>query len=252
MSIKAATKYQLGDFKKYLMTYYLVVLLTVVFFTLLFQVSVNGVSGTYLNLEFITAIFLLNCGLNTFKVNFLMMMQNGISRKTMFIGTSITFLMVSIFMSILDRVIAVITGLFTQSTEGVYLKGIYDFIFSRRMASLGGILFELEAILITFSMYMAVVVAGYFITTLYYRMNKGLKIIVSVGVPVTLIIILPIADSKVFNGQIAKLVSKLFTFIFGASGSNPNPYNLLLVCVMGIIITLGLSWLLVKKAVDKN
>lgn len=252
MNIKATTKYQLGEFKKYLATYYLVILSTFVFFTMFFQVSGGVVSGANFGLEFITAIFLFNCGLNSFKVNFLMMMQNGISRKTMFIGSSITFLLVSLFMSIIDRGIAVITNFFTKTIGGLSFKGLYDVVFSYRIAKFNGLLFELEAILIVCAMYMAALIAGYFITTLYYRMNKALKIIVSVVVPVTLIIILPLADSMVFNGKIGNLVSKLFVFIFGESGSNPSPYNMLLVCVMVIIITMGLSWLLVKKAVDKN
>lgn len=252
MNIKATTKYQLSDLKKSLGTYYLVILLVVVFFTLIDKLWGNDGSGTYNGFEFTTIIFLFVCGLNSFKGNFLMMIQNGISRKTMFIGASITFLSVSMFMSIIDRGLAIFIDLITKSIDGMYFKGFYDIIYSHRMASLSGILFELEAIFITFMMYIAAILAGYFITTLYYRMNKALRVIVSVGVPVTIIFILPLTDGMVFNGGIGNLISKLFAFIFGESGSNPSPYNMLLVCAVGSIIALGLSWLLVKKAVDKN
>lgn len=250
MNIKATTKYQLREYKKSLGSYYLIVLLIVVLFTVLDRMWGSEGSGSYNGFEFATIIFLFICGLNSFKGTFLMMMQNGISRKSMFIGASITFLSVSMLMSVIDRVIAMVVDLITKAIGGLSYEGFYDLVYSHRMPK--GILFELEGILVTCAMYAAAVTAGYFITTLYYRMNKALKVIVSVGVPVTLFFILPLVDSMFFNGIIGDLVLKLFYFIFGDFHGKANPYNMLLVCIISSIIALGLSWLLVKRAVDKN
>lgn len=252
MNIKATSKYQLNDFKKSLSTYYLVILLIIVFITVVDRIFGSNGSGNYNGFEFATVVFLFICGLNSFKDTFLMMLQNGVSRKSMFIGSSITFLSVSVLMTILDRAIASFGNLISNAIGGLSYTGFYDIIYSHRKLELNGLSYQLEALFITWMIYAAAVIVGYFITTLYYRMNKALKIIVSAGVPVTILFILPLLDSMVLGGKISVGVIKFFEFTFGSPGGKANPYNMLIVCIITIIAALLFSWLLVKRAVDKN
>lgn len=252
VNIKTASKYQINDYKKSIKIYYLVIMLIIVFFTVLDKVWGNEGNGSYNGFETSAIIFLFICGLNSFKGTFFMMLQNGVSRKSMFIGNSLSILTVGMVMAVLDRVISVSANLISKVIGGLAYVGFYDLAYSNRSAELNSIVFQLEAILITCIIYTTATVVGYFVTILYYRMNTALKVIVSIGVPASILFIIPLIDSMIFDGKIIAFTGKFFSFIFGGPEGNPNPYNILLVCVIGIIIVQGLTWLLVRKAVDKN
>jgi len=207
-------------------------------------------NGTYTlgGYEFLTCIFLFIVGISSFKEIFLMMLQNSISRKTMFISKLITILGMSFALAVLDRIIILVGSLLTNITENIEIYGFYDRAFKARMASLNQVLSNLEAIFITIFVYMAVTLTGYFIGVAYYKMNKTLKLIVSIGVPATVFVFLPIFDSMFFGGNLAKFILKAIQFIFNGI----NPYNLLLVCSGVITVCIVLCWLLVRKAVGKR
>ena len=252
VNIKAATKYQLNDYKKSLRVYYLVILLVITFLTLLDTIWGGNGDGTYNGFESSSIIFLFICGLNSFKTTFLMMLQNGTSRKSMFIGNITSILTVSFAMSVLDRILSLFANIIGNAIGGLSYSGLFDLLYSHRLENLNSFVFQLEIILLTWMVYTAVTIGGYFITILYYRMNTALKVIVSVGVPASILFIIPLLDYMVLDGKISALRNKFIYFIFGEPGANANPYSLLLACLLGIIIVQGLSWLLIKRAVDKN
>jgi hypothetical protein len=205
--------------------------------------STGGIEGSAM-------IFLFILGLNSFKETFLMMLQNGTTRKSMFIGRLITILVTSAFMAVVDRFVVNVGGLINTINENYYLNGMYEMIFQSRVKSLHIVVMNLEAIIITIGVYAAAMVAGYFITTAYYRMSKMLKIVVSIGVPTSLMILLPVLDSTLFGGKVSVALGRFFGFVFG--GKTGNPYNLLISCILFSIVGIGLSWLLIRKAVEKN
>lgn len=247
MNIKVSTKYQINEYIKSIKVFYLVVVLVMVFFGVL--IAINSPSDFTSNggIEGSAMVFLFVLGLNSFKETFLMMLQNGVTRKSMFIGRLLTILATSAFMALVDRFLVNIAGLFNNISERFYISGMYEELFTERSESLHIVVRNLEAILIAFFVYAAAMVAGYFITTAYYRMSKALKTAVSIGVPATILIILPILDTTVFEGKIVRVIGKFLEFAFGAS-----PYNLILTCAIFFIIAAGLTWLLVRKAVEKK
>ncbi len=179
-----------------------------------------------------------------------MMLQNSTTRKTMFVSRLVATLVAGVSMAIIDRLIVSFARFLSYINENYRVSGIYEMIFYNRSESLHVIPRNLEAILITIGVYIAMIIAGYFITTAYYRMNKILKVVISVGVPVTVFILLPIIDMSVCDGKLSRVIGKLLTYIFG--GESGNPYNLLISCVLFAIVGLGLSWLLIRKAVEKS
>jgi hypothetical protein len=250
MNIKVATKYQINEYLKSIKIFYLVVILVLIFFGVI--TAVNSSSNFYSTgeIEGSTIIFLFILGLNSFKETFLMMLQNGTTRRSMFIGRLITILATSVFMAVVDRFVVNITLLLNDVSESFRVGGMYEEFFVQRAESLHIVVRNLEAILITIGMYAAVMVAGYLITSAYYRMNKILKIAVSIGVPTSVLILLPVLDAVVFDGRIAVAVSKFLRFVFG--GQAGNPYNLLLSCIIFIVVGIGLTWLLIRKSVEKS
>lgn len=250
MNIKASTRYQMNEYIKSIKVFYLVVVLVIVLFSTLTIVSSSSNFSSTGGIEGSAMIFLFILGLNSFKETFLMMLQNGTTRKSMFIGRLITILATSVFMAVIDRFVVNIGGLINNISEDYHMVGMYEMFFQNRVESLHIVVMNLEAILITIGVYAAAMIAGYFITTAYYRMNKILKVAISIGVPTSLVILLPVLDSAIFNGKIAVAIGKIFAFIFG--GKSGNPYNLLVTCILFSIVGIGLSWLLIRKAVEKS
>jgi len=212
VNIKAASKYQLKDYIKSLKIYYLVILLVIIFFTLLDKVWGGGGNGSYNGFEVTTAIFLFICGLNSFKITFLMMIQNGVSRKSMFISNAISILTASFLMAVLDRIMLLLVNTIGNAIGGISYNGLFDALYGYRLDShnsFNSFVVQLEIILATWMVYIVATVAGYFITTLYYRMNTTLKVIVSVGVPASVLFIMPLLDSLIFKGKISTFLDKL-------------------------------------------
>lgn len=250
MNIKAVTKYQINDYIKSIKVFYLVIILVMAFFGVITTTDSSGNFYGGGGVEGSTTIFLFILGLNSFKEAFLMMLQNGITRKTMFISRLITIFSTSVLMAVIDRFIVNLAGLLNDISDSFHFNGMYEMLFEKREASLNIVAINIEAIVITIGVYAATMIAGYFITVLYYRMNKVLKIVVSIGVPTSILFILPILDHALFEGKLTKAVGRMFTFVFG--GETGNPYNLLISCLIFIIVAVGLIWLLIRKAVDKN
>lgn len=250
MNIKAGTKYQINEHYKSIRIFYPVVFLVIAFFIVVISVNSNSEFITIGGLEWSTMIFLFILGLNSFKESFLMMLQNNISRKTMFASRLLAVLITSSTMAVIDRLIVNVGGIFNDVSEKFFINGLYEGMFSQRAESLHVITLNLEAILVTIFVYTAAMVVGYFIALLYYRMNKVAKVAVSIGVPSTIFVLLPLLNETVFNGRLFEAFRKIVIFVFG--GETVNPYNLLLTCVLFIIVCLGLSWLLIRKAVEKN
>lgn len=86
---------------------------------------------------------------------------------------------------------------------------------------------------------------GYLITTMYYRMSKSLKLIVSIGVPGFLFMLLPIIDFNLFKGAIYSGFKQVLTVSFGN-------FLMMVSCIVLYAVSTALSWLLVKKAIVKD
>lgn len=87
---------------------------------------------------------------------------------------------------------------------------------------------------------------GLFITTLYYRMNKGQKIAVSIAVPVFLIFSLD-AINDITGGQLGNAISGMFAILCGMT-SGCNPYIGMLSMFIFAAVGAALVFALVRKA----
>lgn len=250
MNLKASFKYQIDEYKKSVMLYYLIVILVILFFA----VSVNFTSNNHFSsqggIEGATVIFIFVAGLNSFKETFLMLLQNGVSRKTMFFGRLAATGILCGGMMVIDRLILAIIGVIVGDSQSFSISGLYEEFFQGRIESLGFLQKNLEAILFTLCCYFMAFALGYFITTAYYRMNKLLKIVVSVGVPVSLFFILPLVDSTITNGRIARFIGYMIRTVYGLG--KDHPYNFMISSLVTMIVLFGLSWILIRRAVDKK
>lgn len=247
MNLKVSIKYQLNEYKKSIIIFYFIILCVLTFMFIL----ANNISDSTIQfggMEMSSIIFIFVIGLNSFKESFRMHIQNGVSRKTMVIGKMISALAVCIGMAFIDRIIALIGNWISSSKERFIYKGILEQTYNR--SNIGSVQMQLDGLLFNICLYLAIFAIGYFVTIAYYRMNNALKLAVSVGVPVGLFVILPIVEMSITGGRISKALSSMFDFAFGFSKG--NPYYAMVTGILMFAIFGGLSWLMVRKAVDKN
>lgn len=254
MKLNASIKYQLADSKKSILVFYTVILsvITLTFFSALKAIDSITVTANVGGIEGATIIFLFIVGLNSFKDNFRMLLQNGVSRKTMFKGFILTSLIIAIGMSLIGNIILQLGKLMVLVNDKIIFLGMFEELYGQRyIGNSSGFQINLEGTLFWICVYSTVLMIGYFITVLYYRMNKGGKIAVSVGVPVFLMIGLPIIDLTLINVEIYGTMLKIFLFAFGFF-NGANPYYGMVTCILIYLLFSVLSWLLIRKAVVRS
>ena len=250
MNMKASLKYQLIDYKKPVMIFYFVIFCVISLFYVGAVITIKGNSSDYTKiggLEMTTVIFLFVAGLNSFKDTFRMLLQNGVSRKTVFVGNIVTAAIVSFGMAIIDYIILLVGKQISLGNDRLFIEGMFEQLYPARV---GVDSMLIESLLLNFFLYTSAIAIGYFITILYYRMSKAAKTIVSIGVPVGVFFLMPIIDSTITNGKIMYTIREILDFSFGITKS--SPIHAVVTLFLTFILFSALSWLFMRKAVEKN
>jgi len=230
-NILKVTKYQLRDFRKPVMIYYLVI---TALGLLLFMAGPNGESS----FGGATFIFIFILGLNSFKSSFKFMQANNISRRTFYFGNIGAIIAVSTFMSLVDLII---DKVFTAT---VRYKGFYEqiYIYSSGQGFLPRISWNLTLLMVATSL-------GFMITVLYYRSNKVAKILISLVPAIGLILF------SFFNRQTdGRLAEAILSFLGNALGltGGQNPYMAMFSFIIAAIGVLAITYGLIFKAPIKD
>jgi len=250
MYLKPVVKYRLCDYKRAIITFYIIIIAIMIgFFSI--TISYDTATASFAGIEMIGMNFIFIVSLTSFKEPFRMLIQNGISRKTILLGQIIWTICVSAIMSVVDKVICLV-GSIGSSISGRFIVGsLLDQVYpSKFLPEPGRIPAHLMAIAFSFCLYTAVAALGYFITLLYYRMNTPMKVAVSISVPCFLFIGLPLIDNMT-NGGVSYFFDRVSQLIFGVDGSN-GPLSVMAFALVCSALLCGLSWLLIKKAPVKN
>lgn len=266
MKLKSAVRYFMKDFTKptiifygVLMALFLVQLLIV---TLVHETGSTGGTGQA------ATIFLFVVGLNAFKSQFRLFLQNGLSRKTLYTGFVIGIILLSAILTVIDLAFGWFQGLFLR-----YVSTYMD-RFGRLYANKSSFAAIADSLLWTFLSYLSAGMLGFFLSSLYYRMNKTLKLIVSIGVPALFVIIIPLIDSLYTNGTITAFLLNIVAYAFGygitldasnglfagvmrqffdmENGVPLFPYRAILFSVLSAAVTASFSFLLVRRATIKE
>jgi hypothetical protein len=241
MNLKSSIKYQLMDAKKSLIIYYSIVYIILIAFIFLSPLSNSSLGGV----ETASMIFLFIAGLNSFRETFQMFLQNSLSRRTLFKSYVLSIVPITILMAFIDSINGIIASSLARY-ESAYVQSYGQ----RYLGNSTDIQLIIEGFLWYIFAYAFIAMLGYFITILYYRMNKALKLLVSIGVPALFVIVLPIIDTNFTGGAISRAIGKFFMFAWGYSNGF-NPYFSMVTCTIFFILFGGLSYLLMKKAIIK-
>lgn len=248
MNIKSSYKYQMIEFFKALLIYLAVIIGMYVLGSVLMMILDPGSmgEGSITGTDSSSFIFIFVMGLCSFKENFHFMMQNGISRKTFFVSKVLTMLCACFSIAFIGKVISLTISAITSMSYNVTYLTYYDLLYNNSGSALVNILGDFG---ICLAAYLFFVSLGNLISVLYFRMNKALKIIVSVGVPVTLLVILPMVDEFLTNGVIFRALFNFAKFVLGIGTGNVM-YPIVSSIVAFIILNI-LAWLGIRKAVQK-
>jgi hypothetical protein len=156
------------------------------------------------------AIFLFISGLCAFKEPFLMMTQNGVSRKSFFLSRILVTLTLAAFMAVIEKILLLAEkGLMPAS--GVFaFQSIYESAYTGLLPQANALLLHTVLFALDFLTNVACLSGGLFITILFYRLNKAGKIAVGAGVPVLFFAVLPGVDTLLLHSCISRFFSRLF------------------------------------------
>ena len=266
MKLKAAVRYYLNDFKRPVIIFY-GVLMALFLLQLLMAALFRNVSAASGGMESASAIFLFVAGLNGFKAQFRLFLQNGLSRKTLFTGFAAGLCILAAAMTVIDLAFGWFRGLFIPYTS------MYMDRFGSLYASGSSFKALADGLLWSFLAYITAGMTGFLITSLYYRMNKALKLAVSIGVPALVFIVIPLIDSLYTNGAISAFFINVLAFAYGynisvsfsdglvglftqfagwENGIPVAPYRAVLFSVLCTAVTGALSFLLIRRATVKD
>ena len=203
-----------------------------------------------------SAIFLFIAGLNSFKNSFKFSQTNNSSRKTFFKGIIISIFPITLAMSIIDVIINRVYNLFVLSPmnydmiyssfrdTGMWNTNNTGFVWTQanNVSSLLGTIIWL------FAVYSVFFLIGIFISLIYYRSNKLLKVIISVILIMLLMLSYNIYRLLPVSFWIA--MGKWISFAFG--WQSRNPYMAVASFTVIGIICAGFIYLLIRKAVAKE
>lgn len=251
MSLFASYRYQMADHRNPILLFYLVMigLSCISAATIATVGTVDNVFAVnlYGGPEMATLVFLFVMGLCTFKETFFLFLQNGVSRKTLFAGKLLTFASIALILSAADTLLRlIIRGLMELAGSSANVLTFYASVYGRNDAS-GPVPLQVKAFFFEFFLALFVMALGYFITVLFYRLNAKGKILVGAGVPILLLIALPLLDAYVpFPLPYATILHTIFN---AASRTAPR---LMASALLGFVLFSTLAWLLMRKAVLKR
>ena len=260
LQMKTALKYHISDYRNTVLIMYLCVYLAVLMILIFGNVKISS-SGSSVRisttggLEIASMITIFVVGLNSFKENFKFLSANGMSRKTQLCSTiaslgilSAVFALIDTINSIIFTHVMVYRPMLVQAygPRYGYALNVYPF---RSPVLTAQILAEDFLWLLCTCFFISMV--GLWITTLFYRMNRGMKIAVGIAVPVLLLNGLPYLDELYFGGAFLKALASAASAALGLSGGF-NPYIAMVSMLVFSGIFAALTFLLARRAALKK
>jgi len=241
MKLKSSQKYYLSSIKPAITIFYIVMLcLSIV--SIILNLSLEGSNSSFGGVAAASIIFLFVAGICSFSEEFNMFIQNGITRKELWKGFSVSILIIACIMSVIDLIILFILSLIIN-TESLVLMITSTYVDNM-------VLKVINAFFLQIIFYSLALTIGYFIRLIYYRMNKFGRIIVSITVPGFFLIALPILSS--FYDM--SFLLYFFTDILAPLIDPTKLYGLPMFYLLFILLTIGISLInkqLIRKATIK-
>lgn len=180
-----------------------------------------------------------------FRERFHLFLQNGYSRKSLFIHYLICILCIVLFMAIIEEIIYRIAPSFSTTYTPAY-KSLYG---GRYMEDSS--LYMLESLLWHTSLFLATTSIGFLVVTAAYRLSKRWKIVIFGGIPALLMFVLPAISVLFFDDQLGPTIIKGIWRMLGLY-EDVNPYvSMLSTSCISVLSLLGVYGILRKLDIQK-
>ncbi len=246
-------RYQMCEHRKIIIIYYCILIGVV---TALFISSAGIINSgdikvkvNFNGLDIATIIFLFMLSRYSFSGSFGMMLQNGVSRISLFKSSLLTILSLSFLMAVIDKLIYTAINLFASISGGsLWVSCLFDELYPSLQSTSPTMV--IISFIFSFFLYMTFMAGGMFIAVWFYRIGKSAKIAICVGIPVILFIILPIVEINFTGGIITSAFWNMIDFMYGSSAV--KPMHSFITGLLLFLLFSGISWLLLRKAVVQN
>ena len=239
--MKLAAKYYLQSLQNSFLIALGVILSIIFSFGIIFRFASNGavVEYTISGFEITFIIFTLVSGLVSFRESFRFFQQNGTSRKSQFMGWALSLLA----LSAAEGVTAVLCGKILEPFFNY--RGFFTQLYG---TSNGSFILLVQEFLWVCMICLFLGWLGFAIAILYYRLSKIGKILVSILVPGSLLILLPIADQHFLRGGYSWLLKQLAMLMTGYLPGGIYPMVPVISALVGSAVLVFLSWLMMRRA----
>lgn len=249
MKVSKVFKYNMWVARKTMMVFWLVITLISAFMVILnFTVAANESEGVSFTLDMSMLITLFVFGIILFTENLKMFLQNGISRKSMFMGTVLSYVGITAIFTVVAQVYQyILVNLLNFGRQSSILGILYD----GYLSGFNSITRELLMLAATFGIGLFLIAIGFFFAVLFSRFSKFMKVIVPTSFVLVCAVILPLIDRYLVNGAIFKALGNFAGFITGASNGFNINYLTVSMLVFAVIF-MGLNWLLLRRSEIKD
>lgn len=255
MNIYPSFKYQLFTQKMTVIVYYMVFLGMTLLFGGIGLIGFTTASGdleftvtTMNGLSAVTAIMAFVVGCTAFKENFGMAVQNGVSRKSLFLGRLCATGALCLILAVCDELLTLFFALIGKLP---FLRVESTSMLELMYGTIGGnwFLTALCSVAFTFFLLLAVSAAGYFCTVLFYRLPTGGKVAVGVGAGFLFTFGVPVLKMirdwfhlEALWAALCRFWEWLFSLAFG------GPANWMVTGFVIFCVFSAFAWLLMRKA----
>lgn len=180
-----------------------------------------------------------------FRERFHFFLQNGYSRKTLFLNFLISFIIVAAGMAVLEIAMVQASDMFQVSYQPMY-QSVYTTAFAFQDLKAVG-----EAFLWHMTSFLAMMGLSFAGFIAFYKASKTVRYIIFLILPMILVIGVPMIDIALFDGVI---IENVFTFIIKAVGlyGEPNPYIAMITFSITFIIGVAIAYLMIRKTNIQN
>lgn len=242
MKIKRTLQYYLRECLRPTGIYYLVMVALMLIIFIFGKALGLEESLSISGMETSSWIFLFVLGLNLFKPQFRLLVQNGISRRTQLFSFILCALIISLGVAVIDSIYPLLFGAALDYSS--LFRVTYD----------EGAAITFQSVLWSTLLNFAAMSVGFFITTLFYRMNKAVKILVCVGVPVLLFVVMPVLEVFIPGFRLFTSMMKFFLWALGIDIATGAVHIWRAFCSFAVLAVAsnGLSWLLTRRVTMKE
>lgn len=211
-----------------------------IFYTLamtIFAISISFGSGrsNFSGFEISAAITVFVFGIVTIREDLRLGIQNGVSRRSVFLATLLSSVLVALIIAAAGDLIVMAIQKVTLNNDRLYTAGLYQLLYSTESAWFHAPLPQhFGNILFTFTLLIFANFFGSLISLVFFRLNKRWTVIVAVGAPLLLFWVLPLILARanlnigVYFVKIAATPLSITAF-FAACAALTAVFNFLLI-----------------------